>query len=269
MRDLPLPPESVGAAYSYLTRIVRDLNLALAETAQAVPVKQSGSAKLTEPEAKRLGAVKSMIVKTADTVRREMDALETRLHGEYTAQSVFGTFEESVDARLRAEAGILEQQVDYSAALTERMQSVDASLSALGEALPQVRQTAESAGSQSAAVGEALRRYTAETSGFIRQGMIGYREDGVTPQIGVAIGQELRVTGETVTGADGREYEVLDRRCNMSVWTPERLSFYIDGTEAAYFSNSTLYVTDIRVGGTLTLGSWQITTAPGLTVRWA
>lgn len=270
MRDLPMPPSGScpTTLYAYLTRIVKDLNLALAETDRAAPSIRTAAA-AGKPEIKTLSAVKGMIVKSADTVRQELEALETRLHGEYTAQSVFGTFEESVDARLRAEAGLLEQQVDYAAAITERVATLDGAVGSLTGALPQVRQRAEDAGAQASAASDALRRYAVETAGYIRQGMIGWREDGVTPQIGVAIGQELRVTGETVTGADGREYEVLDRRCNMSVWTPERLSFYIDGAEAAYFSNQTLFVTNVRVSGTLSVGSYRITASPGLALRWS
>ena len=77
-----------------------------------------------------------------------------------------------------------------------------------------------------------------------------------------------------MTGAqetvDGKTYNVIDTSSNMSVWTPERLAFYINGTEAAYFSNGALYAGTVIVQQKLVVGQnkWQIDHASGLTIKW-
>ena len=116
-------------------------------------------------------------------------------------------------------------------------------------------------------VSEEFDAYTVEVQGYIRQGIIGY--DGAAPVIGIAIGRDLRVTGAQET-VDGKTYNVIDTSSNMSVWTPERLAFYINGTEAAYFSNGALYAGTVIVQQKLVVGQnkWQIDHASGLTIKW-
>ena len=94
---------------------------------------------------------------------------------------------------------------------------------------------------------------------------MGY--EGLTPIIGIAIGQDIRVTGAKET-VGGKTYETIDTTQNMSVWTTRKLSFYVSGSEVAYFANDALYVTGIHTG-TVTFPNWVIDDGNGLSFRWA
>lgn len=186
-----------------------------------------------------LGNLKSLIIKTAQTVQAEIQVLETSLDSKYVAVSDFGAYQEDITARLTATAASIEQAISYYAALSD----------ALG------------------GVSDEFNAYTVEVAGYIRQGIIGY-EDAV-PVIGIAIGRDLTVTGAQET-VDGKTYDVIDTSSNMSVWTPDKLAFYINGTEAAYFSNGALYVGTVIVQTKLVIGQnkWQIDHANGLSIKW-
>ena len=96
------------------------------------------------------------------------------------------------------------------------------------------------------------------------RGIIGY--NGAVPIIGIAIGQDVKTTGKVEV--DGQTYEVVDTTSNMTTWTPERMSFFINGTEAAWFSNGALHVGRIEVSERIVGGNWDISFTSGLTVKW-
>ena len=186
-----------------------------------------------------LGNLKSLIIKTADAVQAEMQVLETSLESKYVAVSDFGTYQENIEKQLKDTAASIDQAISYYAALSD----------ALG------------------GVSDEFDAYTVEVQGYIRQGIIGY-EDAV-PVIGIAIGRDLSVTGSKET-VNGKTYDVIDTSSNMSIWTPDKLAFYINGAEAAYFSNGALYVGTVIVEDKLVLGQkkWQIDHGNGLSIKW-
>ena len=249
LNTLPMPPGGIDrATYDYLYRVTEQLNLALAnlgaenfapESAARTILKGDLSEGQRQEMQSALASLKSLIIKTADAVQAEMQVLETSLESKYVAVSDFGTYQEDIAARLTATAESIEQAISYYAALSD----------ALG------------------GVSDEFNAYTVEVAGYIRQGIIGY--DGAAPVIGIAIGRDLRVTGAQET-VDGKTYNVIDTSSNMSVWTPERLAFYINGTEAAYFSNGALYAGTVIVQQKLVVGQnkWQIDHASGLTIKW-
>lgn len=233
---------------SYLYQLSADLQYALshlgaenfASDSTARQVLSGGMSEEQEKTLERgLGNLKSLIIKTADAVQAEMQVLETSLESKYVAVSDFGDYQEDIAARLTATAASIEQAISYYAALSD----------ALG------------------GVSDEFNAYTVEVAGYIRQGIIGY-EDAV-PVIGIAIGRDLTVTGAQET-VDGKTYDVIDTSSNMSIWTPERLAFYINGAEAAYFSNGALYVGTVIVQQKLVVGQnrWQIDHANGFAVKW-
>lgn len=249
LNTLPMPPGGIDrTVYDYLYRVTEQLNLALtnlgtenfaADSAARQVLSGSMSAEQQKTMEAGLGNLKSLIIKTADTVQAEMQVLETSLESKYVAVSDFGAYQEDIAARLTATAEKIEQAISYYAALSD----------ALG------------------GVSDEFDAYTVEVQGYIRQGIIGY-EDAV-PVIGIAIGRDLTVTGAQET-VDGTTYDVIDTSSNMSIWTPDKLAFYINGTEAAYFSNGALYVGTVIVETKLVLGQnkWQIDHANGLSVKW-
>ena len=246
---LPMPPGGIDrATYDYLYRVTEQLNLALAnlgaenfapESAARQVLSGGMSGEQKETLERALGNLKSLIIKTADAVQAEMQVLETSLESRYVAVSDFGTYQEDIAAQLTATAEKIEQAISYYAEMEDALHGVS----------------------------EEFDAYTVEVAGYIRQGIIGY--DGAAPVIGIAIGRDLRVTGAQET-VDGKVYNVIDTSSNMSVWTPERLAFYINGTEAAYFSNGALYAGTVIVQQKLVVGQnkWQIDHASGLTIKW-
>lgn len=233
---------------SYLYQLSADLQHALshlgaenfASDSTARQVLSGGmSGEQKETLERGLGNLKSLIIKTSDAVQAEMQVLETSLESKYVAVSDFGAYQEDIAAQLTATAASIEQAISYYAALSD----------ALG------------------GVSDEFEAYTVEVAGYIRQGIIGY-EDAV-PVIGIAIGRDLTVTGAQET-VDGTTYDVIDTSSNMSVWTPDKLAFYINGAEAAYFSNGALYVGTVIVQTKLVIGQnkWQIDHANGLSIKW-
>lgn len=247
--SLPMPPGGIEArTYSYLFQTAQALNLALSrldesnfsEDSTARQILAGGQTAAQKKETEQgLGRLRTLIIKTADAVRAEQAALELRLQSTYVALSDFGDYQEEIDTRLTATAASIEQALSYYAELSDSLHGVS----------------------------EDFNAYRVDVQGYIRQGVIGY--DGAVPIIGIAMGRDLRVTGATET-VDGTEYEVIDTSSNMSIWTPDKLSFYINGAEAAYFSNGALYVGTVIVKEKLVLGQdkWQITHDDGFTVRW-
>jgi hypothetical protein len=244
-----MPPGGIEArTYSYLFQTAQALNLALSrldesnfsEDSTARQILAGGQTAEQKKETEQgLGRLRTLIIKTADAVRAEQAALELRLQSTYVALSDFGDYQEEIDTRLSATAARIEQALSYYAELSDSLHGVS----------------------------EDFDAYRVDVQGYIRQGVIGY--DGAVPIIGIAMGRDLRVTGAKET-VDGTEYEVIDTSSNMSIWTPDKLSFYINGAEAAYFSNGALYVGTVIVKEKLVLGQdkWQITHDDGLTVRW-
>ena len=247
--SLPMPPGGIeGRTYSYLFQTAQALNLALSrldesnfsEDSTARQILAGGQTAAQRKETEQgLGRLRTLIIKTADAVRAEQAALELRLQSTYVALSDFGDYQEEIDTRLTATAARIEQALSYYAELSDSLHGVS----------------------------EDFDAYRVDVQGYIRQGVIGY--DGAVPIIGIAMGRDLRVTGAKET-VDGTEYEVIDTSSNMSIWTPDKLSFYINGAEAAYFSNGALYVGTVVVKEKLVLGQdkWQITHDDGFTVRW-
>ena len=230
----------------YLYQISRDLNIALSNLtsenfANDSDVKKAlagENAEQQKQEVKRqLSSLKSLIIKTADTVRAEIDVLETSLDSTYVAQSTYGTFTEEIHGQLKAMSDSIEQNIQYTATLTDTLNGVS----------------------------DAFDQYVVETNCYIKQGIIGYND--ATPIIGIAIGQDIKTAG---TGTkDGKTYDVIDVSSNMSIWTPEKLAFYVNGSEAAYVSNGAFYVNNIVLTGTLFLDNkWSISCENGFSIRW-
>lgn len=159
-------------------------------------------------------ALKALIIKTANLVQSHVDVLELVLRSEYLALSDFGTFREQIESRLQATAESITATYDYAAQIQAGLQ-----------------QGLEDLESSSQAADEALRAWLVESTGYIKQGIIGY--NGAVPIIGIAIGQDIRTTGTATV--DGQEYEIINTSSNMTTWTTEKMSFYVNGVEMAYF----------------------------------
>ena len=111
---------------------------------------------------------------------------------------------------------------------------------------------------------EILNSFIATSNGYIRQGVVA--KDGDVPILGIALGLIFSVTGTTVV-VDGKTYETIDTSKNMSVWTTNKLSFYVNGLEVAHFANNALYVNNVETQS-ITFVNWRVDDANGLRFRW-
>ena len=100
-----MPPSPQGTVqeqlvrqYSYLFQMAQQLNVALGQLESGGTAAPSGGTAAPAAREQQYQTLKSMIVKTADTVQRRMDQLSAKLTGEYVAASEFGTYVERLNA---------------------------------------------------------------------------------------------------------------------------------------------------------------------------
>ena len=241
---IEMPPLLIGndpqTLYGYLYRMAEQLNVALGELERSGAAPYSGPMSLgadMSPTARTArDELKALIVNTAETLRREMDRLETVLRSEYAAVSnQWGVYKEQMHNTITATAEGIVQQYGFSSDI----ESLEAQASG-------------------------FEQYRISTEGFIRQGFVERNAGGV-PILGIAIGQGL--TGvETVV--DGQRVLELDETQSCAFYTAERVSFRIGGREVAYLSNRRLYVADVEVTGGLWLGQWLLDGSDGLHIKF-
>ena len=166
-----------------------------------------------------------------------MDERVESLSSTYVARSDFGTYREDINQRITTNSTKIEQQFAFAAEIQANTNRVEVDFAA----------------------------YKTNVEGYIRQGIVGY--DGTIPIIGIAIGQDIRTTGTSVETERG-VFDEIDKRSNMSVWTTEKLSFYIGGQEAAYFSNGKLTVAQIATDRITGSGKWDVSFTSGVKYKW-
>ena len=136
---------------------------------------------------------------------------------------------------------------------------LSAYLEANPEALTQYYSFCSDLAANVAAVDAAFSTYKLDTEGYIRTGIVYY--DGPAPVYGVAVGQNL-----TTTEIDGQQ--VVEQNNFRAVFTAQRLSFWQDSTEIAYVSNNRLYITNITVLDSISIGHWRMDSGNGLAFKW-
>lgn len=240
MVNLPSPPMVTGRSVDelvsvrrYLFRLVEELNMSLNNLTEEnfAPSAAQSIGGYTEEAKQELtqtqNELKSLIIKNAKTVTAEIEAITHELESNYVAVSDFGTFQENIRSEVEETAAGLQMDIT--------------------------------------ATSEVIGEYISNTNGYIRQGIVGY--DGLTPVIGIAIGQDITVTGDKAT-VNGKEYDTIDKSHNMSIWTTKKLSFYVNGSEVAYFSNDALTVTKISTGSLDIGDNWSVDGSNGLAFKW-
>ena len=236
---LPLPPQNMPAeVYSYLFQMVQLLNMSadsistgtVVQTGNGATPAGSGGGKDTATS-EQYNELRSLIIKTADSVTKAMDQMVVDLQGEYVAQSDFGTYVEKLSAYLEANPEALTQYYKFASEIQTNLEAVDA----------------------------AFTSYKLDTQGYIRTGIVYY--EGDTPIFGVAVGQNL-----TTREVDGQTE--VEQNNFRAVFTSQKLSFWQDNTEVAYLSNRQLYVTNIVALEKIKLGSWRISSSNGFSIKW-
>ena len=232
---------------SYMYQMVEQLNWALSAMDGGAQVQEQWlPGQTTTPTSddekeddtnQRMANLRDLIIKSADVVRQEMDRLATELKGSYVAQSEFGDYLERISQRIEADPSQLSQYFKFASDIRADVDRV----------------------------GVDFASYKTDVEGYIRQGIVGY--DGTVPIIGIAIGQDIR-TSQTGVETEQGVYDVIDKSSNMSVWTTEKLSFYIGGQETAYFSNGKLTVAQIAADRITGAGEWDVSFTRGVKFKW-
>ena len=228
--------QQVQKQYAYLFQLAQMLNRAAEQAAQQ-PQTQTVQKTVQAAQAQTAAELKSLIVKSADAVRKEMDRLETELKGSYVAVSDFGTYLERISQEIEADPTGLSRYFKFASDIQADVDKVGTDFSA----------------------------YKTDVEGYIRQGIVGY--DGTVPILGIAIGQNLQ-TARTGVETEQGVFDEIDKSSNMSVWTTEKLSFYIGGQEAAYFSNGKLTVAQIATDRIAGAGKWDVSFTNGVKFKW-
>lgn len=238
MLNIMPPPTLQGDEQQQLTQVYRYL-FRLSEQLNAVSMTlDTQASNASEAIAKAAGidiatatkndnhytALVSLVVKTADIVQAQMDKVVTTLKSSYSASGDFGELTEDIIRKIE-----------------------DTAKKTLEEYIYDAKVTSLTPGEESA--------FQTHIEGFIARGIIGFEEDGRTPIIGIAIGRDLL---KKIDEVDGKKYEVIDTTANLATYTADKLSFWIDGVEVAYLSNSELYVTRIIVLDSIKLGGWDL-----------
>ena len=248
MSELLMPPYPNGSVqqqltqqYSYLFQMAQQLNMALsALQGGGVSAAGSGSA-----QQRKSGGAASAAGKAALENAEQFQNLRAMIVK--TAKQVSRNMEQ-LETRLSEEYVASSQFGTY----VQR-------LSANPEALTQYYSFCSDLAANVAAVDAAFSTYKLDTEGYIRTGIVYY--DGPAPVYGVAVGQNL-----TTTEIDGQQ--VVEQNNFRAVFTAQRLSFWQDSTEIAYVSNNRLYITNITVLDSISIGHWRMDSGNGLAFKW-
>lgn len=240
----PYSGEDIRAVYSYLYTLHEELTASLGSlTAENFADREAGAlaaladgslAKQTsQTVTKQTDSLRSLIIKTSDTVEAEMQALRQTLESNYVAQSEFGTYQEQAQNRLEATANGIVQNYTYTAETTPLQEGM-----------------------------VSFSSYIAQTKAYIKTGLL-YVESGI-PIYGVAVGQDLQTASYTV---DGQTVEGITKGAAMATFTSQELSFWHQGTKIAWMSNQELHISHAVAVKTFTVGNCRAIVEGGL-IRW-
>lgn len=237
--NLSTPPRLMGDTAdqlrqitSYLFQLQRDLNVALDSVDSVVneAAEKTAATAAENTVSATAKSLKSLIIKTAGVIQKEMDEWTQTLSGTYLAISDFGTYQEEVSQEITATATEIVNRFNYESNLAARVEELEAE-------------------------NTLLKTYKVETEQYTKSGLLYYDDDDV-PVYGYAVGEVL--TRVFVNGE-----ETVRREDLLSTWSSGRLNFWQGGRIVAYYANNKMYVTDGEFLNSLQIGDWIITTAGG------
>jgi hypothetical protein len=240
--NLSTPPRLMGDTAdqlrqitSYLFQLQRDLNVALdsvdSATKEAAEITAATAAENTVSATAK--SLKSLIIKTAGVIQKEMDEWTQTLSGTYLAISDFGTYQEEVSQEITATATEIINNFGFNSTLEDYRARIE----------------------ELEADNTLLNNYKVQTEQYTKTGILYFDEFDV-PVYGYAVGEVL--TRVIVNGE-----ETVRREDLMATWSAGRLNFWQGGVIVAYYANNKMYVTDGEFLNSLQIGDWIITTAGG------
>lgn len=227
----------------YLVAMSKQLNIALTSLdaenfSTESPMYSVARGDVPEAIKSEEAALKDLIISTADKIEHDVETLQKTLSEQYVASGVFGAFREETETNLYVDATKVTWASQYNADLIS-----------------------------------ALQNYNIYAEGYIKGGWVAFQEDGVTPVMGIAVGQNFK-TYDFIY--DGKTEQMITTENEFrAVFTAEKLSFYKGSVEVAYMSNNKLYiptaniVNSLQIGTTANDGSkWEITHDNGFAIKW-
>lgn len=110
-----------------------------------------------------------------------------------------------------------------------------------------------------------------ESTGYIKTGWIEDEYNGNVPVFGIAIGQNVQLTGETKTYNNETHY-VIAKKNFLAIFTATEISFWINKVKVAYISNQRLYISNVAAITAITLGAgqgkWRMDCTNGFAIKW-
>lgn len=245
--------EQLAQMKSYLHQLVGELQFAIGgiETNQInVVYEKNGAASQGGVGGSVAGQgsfaeMRSLIIKTADTVEAYYEEVKRTLESDYLAVSDFGEYQRKASQDIEENSsGVKRSFTDIQTIRTD-------DLSAINENVEGVDGKADTALSDLGKLTERIKLITANvTTGLL------YETDDGTPIYGVEVGQTILENGEQTFKKFAR-------------FTADRLSFYDQNeSEVAWISDYKLYITDAEIKGKATLGAFEIDTTQGFRLRY-
>ena len=211
--------EQLKQLQAYLTAMSEKLNVALMNISIEQMQEDTRQKILSaggEKVEQSTETLKSLIIKTAEIIRHEMDVITTTLTDEYEAlSSQFGAYERDLQSTITATAEGILQNYQYEERIT------------------------------------GLEDEAGNTEVFIRridQYIFSGLVDEVNGKYGIAI-------GENVTGYDAQGNPYLKNDAKCATFTMDELAFYQGGQKVAYLSNSTLFIQYGEITDSLKIGN--------------
>lgn len=194
--------------------------------------KEESSSGSSEGKGNSFGQLKSLIIKSADTVEHTYDELVTLFdqNDKYVATSAFGTYKSEQNSKMEALPDVLKTTF-YT------KEEIDDDL------------------------GERIEKL--ENNALIKQGVLRFFTAGEyegVPQYGIEVGQEITNDAGDV---------IYNKMARMFAEGLELYTSTDSNTPTAIFKYNTMYITNADVSGTLKIGGYKITTANGLSFKWA
>ena len=210
---------------SYLHQLVQDLNFALTaiesgNNAQVAKKNASGNAVTKEEFTTSFNELKSLIVKSSQTVMAYSEAAEEKYGSMYVAQSDFGTYKEEAEQRI-----------------VENSTSIEQFFTNLQEIITQ----------------NDLEHSRIDVSANIRSGVLDYDDSGV-PIYGVEVGQRTEIDGVEVFDKFARftsnRLSFFDQNDNEVAYISDR-KLYINHAEIKYSFRMGGFMDTVQADGSI------------------
>jgi hypothetical protein len=173
---------------------------------------------------KEVASLKNEIIETATQIKAISDQIFLRLESDYVAKSDIGQYTESAFQQITVDGKGVTQYFEEMSGISERLDAVDKGILDNKDGYSQ------------------LESSLSKINAYIRTGKL---DEGI---YGIEIGN--------FSTAGNAPYKVR--------LSENKLSFYVDGAEVAYFSNHRMYINNASIPNMISIGSCSVKSENGL-----